>query len=254
MTRPLRLAIAQLPLEMGSKDRNLQVLQWAVEIAHERRADLVLLPECLMAGWMSTETFLAAEKIPGPTTRLLGRLAARLKIGLVAGLEEKEGRKIYNSAVAIDRRGRLIGRYRKRAELPLARKVYGIGSENCLFQFEGWRIGLNICADNWTPALATELYRAGARLILSPSAWAVEPGGEEKNLEWIAQRYQKVLKKNPLYLAAANSVGAVTQGPWTGRVFQGESLVFSPRGDRILHAPRQEPGVFLVTLYPDQVS
>jgi predicted amidohydrolase len=42
---------------------------------------------------------------------------------------------------------------------------------------------------------------------------------------------------------AANGVGPVTQGPWKGRVLQGNSLVVGPDGRKLLEGPTHQPAL-----------
>jgi predicted amidohydrolase len=54
------------------------------------------------------------EAVPGPTTNALCEAAVQLGTAIVAGVAERSSSgQYYNSAVAIDRSGRLIGTYRK---------------------------------------------------------------------------------------------------------------------------------------------
>lgn len=48
-----------------------------------------------------------------PTTARLGEFAKKRKLWIAAGLYEREGPAVYNTAVLIDREGRVAGRYRK---------------------------------------------------------------------------------------------------------------------------------------------
>ena len=53
------------------------------------------------------------EPIPGVTKKQLGEFARKHKTYLVAGLYEREGRVVYNTAVLLDRWGQVAGKYRK---------------------------------------------------------------------------------------------------------------------------------------------
>ena len=55
-----------------------------------------------------------AEPIPGPTTEVLGGLAAELGVVIVASLFERRAPGLYhNTAVVFERDGRMVGKYRK---------------------------------------------------------------------------------------------------------------------------------------------
>ena len=243
-----RVGLAQVPIAMGDKRANLAALLEAVHRAGRARCDAVVLPECPLAGWLSPLARTAAEPVPGPFTRRLASLARRYKMAIASGLEEREGDRLYNAAVLVDRAGRIALRHRKINELPVGLELYARGSSLAAVDLDGLKVGLNICADSWTPEVVDALHLMGARLILSPCAWAVEPGGEDKNLDWIAGRYRARTRGRELFVVSANGVGEVTQGPWKGRILQGNSLVTGPDGRRVATLARSRPSFQAVTL------
>jgi predicted amidohydrolase len=140
----------------------------------------------------------------------------------------------------IGRDGRILGRHRKVNELEIGLKVYSRGASLNVFDFEGRPTALSICADSWTPTVTDALYEMGARLIFSPSAWAVEPGGEATNIAWIRECYRARTAGRELTIISPNGVGDVTEGPWKGRILQGNSLVTGPDGRSLLTGPTRE--------------
>ncbi len=243
-----KVGVAQPAVVMGDKAANVAALRAAVAEAGRARCDAVVLPECGLAGWLSPLARTAAEPIPGPFTRSLCALARKYGMSIAAGLEERADGRLYNSAVLIDPAGRIRLHHRKLNELPEGLEVYARGDRLGVAEVDGLKIGLDICADSWTPAVTDALALMGARLILSPCAWAVEPGGEETNLAWITEAYRERTRGRELYLAASNGVGAVTQGPWKGRLLQGNSLVMGPDGKRVAVLARNRPSFLAVTL------
>ena len=111
-----------------------------------RETDVVLLPEGITVVGTGKSYADVAEAVPGPTTARLGEFARRRKIWLVAGLYEREKQVIYNTAVLIDREGRLAGRYRK-VYIPREEFEGGItpGSDYPVFHTDFGTIGLMIC-------------------------------------------------------------------------------------------------------------
>jgi predicted amidohydrolase len=249
MTRKgLKVGVGQVRVAMGDKKANVAELLRAVDEAARAGCDLVVLPECSLAGWLSSSARGAAEPIPGPMTRRLGEAARRHRMAIVAGLEERGDGRVFNSAVFIDRRGEILSRHRKVHELEIGLKVYARGTSLNAFAFEGRTAALSICADSWTPVVTDALHELGARLILSPCAWAVEPGGEATNLAWIRETYRQRAAGRRLTIVSANGVGTVTEGPWKGRVLQGNSLVTGPDGEPLLTGPTNEPALLTLRL------
>jgi predicted amidohydrolase len=244
----LRIGLGQVRVVMGDKKANVAELFRAVKDAARARCDVVVLPECSLAGWLSPSARRAAEPVPGPLTKKLGAAARRLGMAIVVGLEERDGNRVYNSAVLIDRRGEVLAKHRKIDELEIGLRVYTPGRSLSVFDFEGRPAALSICADSWKPTITDALYGMGARLILSPSAWAVEPGGEATNIAWIREAYRQRSAGRDLTIVAPNGVGDVTEGPWKGRILQGNSLVTGPNGKPLLTGPVDQPAILTVDL------
>ena len=111
----------------------------------------------------------AAEPIPGPTTERLGDLARRKNSYVVAGIYEREGPLVYNTAVLIDRAGRLTGKYRK-VYLPRDEVDGGStpGSDYPVFATDFGKVGLMICWDVQYPDPARALALGGAEILALP--------------------------------------------------------------------------------------
>ncbi|MES2200927.1 MAG: carbon-nitrogen hydrolase family protein [candidate division FCPU426 bacterium] len=241
MREKLKVALGQVHLVMGDKATNKKNLLKAVEAAGRLGCDLIVLPECPLSGWLSPKAKTQAESIPGPYTRSLSRLAKRYRMAVVSGIEERQGEQIYNSAVMIGRDGALLATHRKINELDIGLKLYSRGTHLGVFDFEGRKVALNICADSWGAEICDTLSLMGAELIFSPCAWAIPAGGEEKNIAWISSTYFKRCKDRKLSIVAVNSVGTLDAGPWKGRLLQGDSLVVQgPRGKVIAQGARNQ--------------
>ena len=246
MSDPVRLALAQIPIKMGDKDANVAAALRAVEAAADRHCDLVVLPECVLGGWMAENVREVAEYIPGAFVEKLQHLAIARKIAIVAGVEEHLGGRIFNSAVFISENGERLLVHRKINELEAALGHYNAGTTLAVTEWRGRKLALLICADCWRPELVDAVHLMGASLIVSPSAWAVEPGGESTNLSWITEIYRQRAQGRDLTIAAANSVGTVTHGPWKGRVLQGNSVVYTAFGTAIGNT--SEPDLVVATV------
>jgi predicted amidohydrolase len=110
-----------------------------------------------------------AEPLPGPTTTSLGEIARKKNAWIVAGLIEREAPAMYNTAVLIDRQGRLAGKYRK-VYLPREEIEGGLtpGNDYPVFATDFGRIGMMICWDTQYADPARALALQGAELILMP--------------------------------------------------------------------------------------
>ena len=133
------------------------------------KTDIILLPEGITLVGTGKTYADVAEPLPGPTTTRLGEVARERHAWIVAGVLEREGSAIYNTAVLIDRDGRLAGKYRK-VYLPREEVEGGItaGSDYPVFHTDFGTIGMMICWDVQYPDPARALALRGAELILMP--------------------------------------------------------------------------------------
>jgi predicted amidohydrolase len=140
-----------------------------VEGAASQRPDVVCLPEGITVVGTGKSYPEVSEPVPGPTTRRLGELAKKLRAYVVAGLFERSGSVIYNTAVLIDRHGELAGRYRK-THLPREEAEGGLtpGDSYPVFHTDFGTVGLMICWDAQFPEPARALGLEGAELVLLP--------------------------------------------------------------------------------------
>ena len=137
--------------------------------ARVQHADLLVLPEGVTEIGNGKTYLDLAEPVPGPSTATLGALARDLHTYLVAGLVEREGLAIYNTAVLIDRSGALIGKYRK-VYLPREEIEGGLtpGDSYPVFDTDFGRLGLLICWDIQYPDPARALALGGADILVLP--------------------------------------------------------------------------------------
>jgi len=162
-------AIHYRPRHDRTLRENLDHFAILIARAAEQEADIVCLPEGItLAGTQKTYVEVS-EKVPGPTTEYLGNVAREHSLYIVAGVLEREGAAVYNTAVLLDRDGNLAGKYRK---VCLPREEYdgGIapGKSFQTFDTDFGRIGIMICWDVFFPGPARTLALDGAEVILLP--------------------------------------------------------------------------------------
>jgi predicted amidohydrolase len=175
-SRPVKIVTVNLrPQGAGSAEANVSRFIDAVERTAPAKTDIILLPEGITVVGTGKQYVEVAEPVPGPTTERLARVAKQHSTYLVAGIYEREGHTVYNTAVLLDREGRLAGKYRK-VFLPVEEIEHGLtpGNEYPVFHTDFGAIGLMICYDVFFPDPARALARQGAEIILMP-IW----GGDE---------------------------------------------------------------------------
>jgi predicted amidohydrolase len=163
------MAVRLRPRGMRSAAESVERFCALAESAADRKPDLVCLPEGITVIGTGRPYHEVAEAVPGPTTRRLGELAKRLDAYVVAGLYERVGPIVYNTAVLVDRQGRLAGTYRK-THLPAEEVEAGImpGDAYPVFDTDFGRIGMMICWDLQFPEVARALSLRGAEILCLP--------------------------------------------------------------------------------------
>jgi N-carbamoylputrescine amidase len=117
-----------------------------------------------------------AEPIPGPSTEALAKQAADLGVSLIASLFERRAAGLYhNTAVVLNGRGEIAGRYRKMhiPDDPLYYEKFHFTPGDLGFvahQTEAGRLGVLVCWDQWFPEAARATALAGAEFLFYPTA------------------------------------------------------------------------------------
>ncbi len=143
--------------------------------ASRQKADLVVLGECLTTPGNGYTIQRAAEPIPGPSSEYFGQLAKKHNLYIVAGLCERDGHLIYNTAALLGPDGKLVGKYRK-VTLPRDEVTGGVmpGHDYPVFQTRFGKVAMMICYDGFFPEVARHLANRGAEVIAWP-VWGCNP-------------------------------------------------------------------------------
>ncbi|MCI0746902.1 MAG: carbon-nitrogen hydrolase family protein [Verrucomicrobia subdivision 3 bacterium] len=230
------LGLLQMLVEPGRyRETSARALQW-IRQAADAGAEIMLLPEALPFGWTDSSARKHAEPIPsGDWCRALSDAARRNHVWVCSGAIERDGNRIFNSAVLIDADGRVVLRHRKINELDIAHELYAQGDSLSVVDTRFGRIGVMICADAFAQGqvISRALGMMGAQVILSPCAWAVpadhDPHREPYGKLWL-DNYGPVARDSALWIAGVSNVGPITDGPWKGRKCIGCSMVIDPEG------------------------
>ena len=173
----MKVAAVQMDVKILEKDRNLEKALENLSAAAGAGATIVIFPECALTGYCFTslqEASGVAEPVPGPSTQELSQAAKKLDATAVVGLLERDGKRIYNSAVVIGPKG-ILGTHRKvhRVELGIDRFDEVGDKPFPLFASVHGKIGVNICYDCSFPESGRVLKLKGAQLLAIPTNWPV---------------------------------------------------------------------------------
>lgn len=241
--RNFKLAIVQMKVEGGKRSQNLQRAALRIRKASEGGAQVVLLPEAMDLGWTDPSALHDAQPVPeGETAVFLSSMAKKYAVYICSGLIEKDGDKVYNSAVIFNPTGELIVKHRKINELDIGHPYYALGDRLNVAKTEYGTFGLMICADANAKnhVLTRSLGYMGADIILSPCSWAM-PADHDNEKDpygdtW-RNAYMPVSREFRIWIAGASNVGWMTAGPWKGWKGIGSSMVVNPNGKEVLLGP-----------------
>lgn len=154
---------------------NCRMYEQLIAQAADQKADLVVLGETLTYVNLHRPFAEVAEPIPGPSTDYFGKLAKQHNLYIVAGLVERNGHLLHNTAALLGPDGQLIGSYRKTC-LPRGEIDGGLmpGSDYPVFSTRFGKLGLMICYDGFFPEVARQLSNRGAEVIAWP-VWGCNP-------------------------------------------------------------------------------
>lgn len=161
------------------EERVVRALTLIEQAAQAEGAGLYLLPEYALTPMPKDAAAIVAqaEAIPGPITDRFHELAKKRGIWIAVGMLESSAdpKRPYNCVAIVGPAGQLF-RYRKthlwdtENEPWREVKLFTPGEALGLFEIEGWKIGVMICADGFFPEVPRTLALRGAEVILYPNA------------------------------------------------------------------------------------
>lgn len=129
-------------------ETNLAHFEELVEEAKRKGARLVCFPELALTSYTDNKAILdVAEPIPGPSTKKLEEIARSNDVYLSVGMAEKDGPKYHIAQVVVSPQG-YLGKYRKHHPTPSEQGCgFSPGELFPTFDIDGFKLGINICAD-----------------------------------------------------------------------------------------------------------
>jgi len=173
----LRLALWQGPSPAGDVDAAFADLAEALAASAAMGARMLVAPEVFLPGYNHCDIGALAQPRGGDWHRRVASMVRDRGCGLTAGYAERDGRRLFNSAVTFDATGTEVAHYRKLQLFgPREGAIYTPGDAYTIFDLGGIRTALMICYDIEFAAHLRALALEGVRLILCPTA-NMEPNG-----------------------------------------------------------------------------
>jgi len=163
-------SLVQMNVVMSDPDCNLAEAARGMAAAAERNSSLVVLPQAFATGVDTSSLRKLAEPIPGGRVcSFLAEHAARFSLHIIAGILEKDGRDVYDSAVLIAPTGELLGRYRRWFLWSGEQEFLSPGGPSTSLATDLGRIGLLLGYDLEFPESCRGYFSEGVDLLVCPS-------------------------------------------------------------------------------------
>jgi NAD+ synthase (glutamine-hydrolysing) len=241
----MKLAIAQINCVLGDLAGNVaNILRYAEQAKHQD-VQLLLTPELSLCGY-PPEDLLLRVGFYHACSRALNDLAGKVSgIAVVVGHPHVQDGKHYNAASLL-RDGVIAATYFK-YELPNysvfdEERYFDHGADPCVFEIEGVRFALNICADIWEPATARFARNAGAQvlLVLNASPYALDK--QDSRHRVIRER----IAETGMAVVYANMVGGQDE-----LIFDGGSFAMDRSGVLTAQCARFEEALLMLEMQDD---
>lgn len=202
-----------------------------VRKAADRGARLVCFPELALSCYTTDKAILeAAEKIPGPVTEELCRIAAECDVYVSAGMPEKAGSKYHIGQIVVGPGG-YLGKYRKYHPTGSEEAAgFSPGKSFPTFDIDGFKMGVNICFDGRHEDTIEAMKRAKVDLIHHPHGNGIGLGRDAE--EWTRGKMSYFVPRAVharCYILINNSAGdtPMADGPFP---YGSGALILDPLG------------------------
>lgn len=241
----MKLAVAQINCTVGDLDGNAAKILACAEQAKLQGAQLMLTPELSLCGY-PPEDLLLRGGFYQSCAHALDDLAGKLSgIAVVVGHPHEQDGMRYNAASLL-RDGAITATYLKHFLPNYAvfdeKRYFDHGKEPCVFEINGIRFALSICADIWREDAARNAFNAGAQvlLVLNASPYAMQK--QEARYQAIRER----IAETGMSIVYANMVGGQDE-----LIFDGGSFAMDRNGSLTAQGRHFEEDILLLEISGD---
>lgn len=234
MADTLRISLAQCNFHVGDISGNAARIIGVAQQSAREGSDLVVFSELALTGY-PPEDLLLRPSLQQRVSQALADIAeASHAIAIVLGYPLQAENGLFNCA-GIWYQGRCIGQYAKQ-ELPNyqvfdEKRYFSCGSEPCVVDFRGVRLGLTVCEDIWFDAPVAQSVSAGAEMILNLNASPYHMGKHEERVALVGRH----VESHGIPVIYVNQFGGQDE-----LVFDGSSFAMSADGMNVLQLPSWE--------------
>ncbi len=245
----MRIAHCQYESWCGDFDHNLQRVAEGLQRAGDEKVQIVTFPECFLTGYPDTEDRAreGAFTLDSPQLHRVLDLTAKHDPTLIVGFNERRGDDLYNT-VLVAHRGHILGTYSKCAAYM---KFHKQGRTFPVFERDGVKFGVIICADGGYIEPARILALKGARIIFAPHFNYINDKGLIGHFMHVRADHTARAVENDIHFVRCNNVvldpakSGITHYAGVG---YGDSYVVDPAGEILIQSRRHVEDFMLMDL------
>jgi predicted amidohydrolase len=250
----LRIGLVQMRSEKGAVENNLAQIAGFIKRAHRKGVGILGLPEASITGYHDPRRYSRAViSADGPEVNALLRMTRKRQPIVLAGIIETHpaGKPFTTQIIARD--GRLEGIYHKQAVEDdngsdgsgyHGDEWFTAGNETRVFDYDGLKYGITICADIGNESIFAEYARQGAKIIFelaAPGLYGTQAARNWKSgYEWwegvCREYFERYAKKYGIWIAVATAAGRTIDED-----FPGGGYLFAPDGTRVYATQNWDP-------------
>ena len=236
----MKVAIAQINCMVGDIAGNVQKILLSAQQAKAEGASLLITPELALCGYPPEDLLLRADFLVACEVQLKKLSQALDGITVIVGHPHQVEEECFNAASVLQN-GKVLATYHKHA-LPNhsvfdERRYFSPGEDALVFEHEGVKVGVLICADVWESEPALHAKLAGAELLVALNA---SPFHMEKQLtRWEVLRNR--VHETGLPVIYVNMVGGQDE-----LVFDGASFVLNADAELTHQLPAYQSQLELI--------
>ncbi|PKA99568.1 putative amidohydrolase [Flavobacteriaceae bacterium MAR_2009_75] len=245
----VKIAMAQILCIDSDRAGNFTRIEDALIEAKNQNVEIIVFPESSILGWQNPAAYEIANPIPGDDSKQLCKLAKKYGMFICIGLDEKEGNKLYDSAILIDDQGEILLKHRKNNIITeLMTPPYSKGNDINVVETKFGTIGVLICADTFIDEVLDSMKSKKPDLMLIPYGWAAPDEDWPEHGQELVKVVKNTSKKIGCPVVGTDLIGQITNGPWTGMTYGGLSVAYDNKKDSIIIGKDRERDIIVFTL------
>ncbi len=247
----MKIAHCQFESWVGDFEHNLARFEEGLQRTDAEGAKIVSFPECFFTGYPDTEELArkGAFAADSPQMQRILDVTARHAAVAIAGFNELRGNDLYNTVV-VAHHGQKLGLYSKCAAYM---KFHQQGRDFPVWEIDGLKFGVLICADGGYIEPARILALKGARVIFAPHFNYIGDKGLISHFMKVRADHAARACENSIYFVRGNNVvldpakSGITKNSGIG---YGDSYVMDPHGEILVQSRRHQEDFITAEINP----